>query len=145
MVNVLTVFSGTATAGSSGLVLEDDTKDFDDIRITAGDIIENVTDGSSGMIASVDDDKITIASLNGGTENDIDDNDVYRIRTNSGTVTSASATTLTDTQNDFVRMGVVAGDLVHNITDGSYGAITVVAATVLTVGLEFGSENDFDV
>ncbi|HIF51716.1 MAG TPA: hypothetical protein EYQ42_09375, partial [Thiotrichaceae bacterium] len=145
VMDIPTVFSGTATSGSNGLVLEDDTKDFDDIKITAGNIIENVTDGSSGMIVSVDDDEITIASLNGGTENDIDDNDVYRIRTNSGTVTSASTTTLTDTQKDFVIAGIVVGDLVYNITDDSYGTVTAVAATNLTVALKFGSENDFDV
>ncbi|MCH7696133.1 MAG: hypothetical protein IIB73_07540, partial [Proteobacteria bacterium] len=91
LTNVPTLFSGTATAGSSGLVLEDTAKDFDNLRVAAGDIFENVTDGSSGMITSVDDDQITVASLSSGS---IDSGDSYLIRTNSGIATASSVTML---------------------------------------------------
>jgi hypothetical protein len=143
--NVLTTFSGTATLGSTDLKLEDTTKDFDDLEIAEGDVLENVTDGSSGIIDSIDDDEITVTSLSGGTGNDIASGDSYRIRTNSGTVTANSTTILTDTKKDFVTIGITVGDVVHNVTDGSYGTITLVAATSLTVALEYGSENDFDI
>ncbi|RKZ44291.1 MAG: hypothetical protein DRQ58_11610, partial [Gammaproteobacteria bacterium] len=144
LANVLTTFSGTATLGSSSLKLEDTTKDFDDLGIVEGDILENVTDGSSGVIDSIDNDEITVTSLSGGTGNDFASGDSYLIRTNSGTVTANSTTTLTDTKKDFVTVGIAVGDLVYNVTDGSYGTITAVAATSLTVTLEYGSENDFD-
>jgi hypothetical protein len=141
VVNVPVAFSGTATPGSTGLKLVDITKDFDDLGIVEGDVLENVTDDSSGVIDSIDDDEITVTSLSSGT---IDSGDSYLIRTNSGTATSASTTTLTDTRKDFVTTGIAVGDLVHNVTDGSYGTVALpITAMSLTVALEYGSDNDF--
>jgi len=53
---------------------------------------------------------------------------------------------LTDSAADFTQWGVVTGDVVWNITDGSYGFITAISATTLTIGagLTLGGENDFD-
>lgn len=57
----------------------------------------------------------------------------------------ADAAALTDTGRDFIQMGVRVGDIVRNITDGSEGIITVVAATILTATLGGGSEDDWDI
>jgi type II secretory pathway pseudopilin PulG len=65
----------------------------------------------------------------------------------SGTATAAAATTLTDTTAgvDFVAAGVDSGDQVRNLTDGSRGTVTGVAANSVTVAaLTGGADNDFD-
>ncbi|MBI2994661.1 MAG: hypothetical protein HYY48_10865 [Gammaproteobacteria bacterium] len=139
--------AGTATAGSDNLALEDTARDFEEQGVSAGDVVENITDGSSGIVASVDSDTLTVSSLAGGAENDFDLNDSYRVRTNAGQATAGSSgTTLEDTDADFTVMGVQEGDLVHNLTDNSYGRVASggVAATTLTVdSLEFGTGNQF--
>ncbi len=65
----------------------------------------------------------------------------------AGRHTAATSTTvLTDTDKDFRRTSVVVGNILHNITDGSYGVITVIAATTLTVqDLIGGVDDDFDI
>ncbi|GEM_PF-1049667 len=142
------VLSGTATAGSSGLILNDTSQDLTDIGIRVGDVIENVSDGSSGIIASIDADEIEVKSLSGGTINTFASGNAYQIRNNYGVATNAasSATQLLDNTKDFVVMGVQAGDLIWNITDDSMGRITAVATTELTVdSLLFGVNNNFTV
>lgn len=55
------------------------------------------------------------------------------------------ATTLTDSDKEFRLTSVEVGDILHNISDGSWGEITVITGTTLTVGdLLGGVENDFD-
>ncbi|MGH8245798.1 MAG: hypothetical protein ACREUU_05130, partial [Gammaproteobacteria bacterium] len=134
---------GTATGGSAGLVLEDALRDFDDLIVAAGDVVENITDGSSGMVEYVDDELITVSGLSGGAGNVFTPGDTYRIRSNSGsaTATDANPLKLVDATADFVAMGVQAGDVVRNLTDGSSGQVAVdpTVATELTVSaLEFG-------
>jgi hypothetical protein len=51
---------------------------------------------------------------------------------------------LTDSTSDFVSMGVEPAMIVHNITDGSGGYVTVVAEHVLTTTLTGGVENLWD-
>lgn len=134
--------TGTATAGSGGLTLEDTTKDFEEIALP-GDVIENITDGSRGVIESVDGNTLVAKSLSAGAFNT---NDSYRIRSNAGQATAGSAAlTLEDTSVNFQTMGVNTGDMIENITDGSYGrVVTVTNATTLVVdALEFGSDNSF--
>jgi hypothetical protein len=67
------------------------------------------------------------------------------IRIASGTDTAGSATllTMTDSTASFVTAGVTVGMRLRNLTDGSYGIITTVAATVLTcsAGLVQGTAN----
>ena len=136
-----------ATGGSSGLLLEDTTRNFEELGIQPGDIVDNLDDGSSGVVASVDGDKLTVAGLAGGTDNDFDNNDDYRIRSNSGRATAdtdSNGLTLEDTNINFTTMGIQSGDLVRNITDGSYGTVTVISANRLTVGsLYDGTTNAF--
>ncbi len=64
-----------------------------------------------------------------------------------GTATGGSATSLVDlTMTDFAAAGVVVGDLVRNLTDGSARTVTAVAPTTLTLfsqGLIGGATNIF--
>jgi len=138
--------TATATAGSSNLDLVDSTKDFDALGVQIGDILENVTDGSSGVIESVATTQLSVSSLSGGTNDVFTSADVYRIRTSIGRVTASGSLTLNDTNVDFTVMGIQVGDLVRNISDGSFGRITSVATNQLTVAeLILGEENDFDI
>lgn len=62
----------------------------------------------------------------------------------TGVATSGSATTLGDTEVDFTTYGLVAGMYVRNVTDGSYGYITIIAANQLTIStLTGGTANVF--
>ena len=63
----------------------------------------------------------------------------------TGTHTGANdAATLTDASGNFVNEGVVAGNIVYNITDGSSGTITARDATTVTATLAGGVGNDWD-
>ena len=139
---------GRATNANDNASLEDANNDFVELGITPGDIVDNLSNGSSGVVDSVSTTELTFLSLTGGaTENDFDTNDIYRIRSQHGQATAdtdANGLTLEDTNNDFVVMGVLAGDLVVNNSDGSVGRITAVTANQLTVdGLKFGANNMF--
>ncbi len=143
-------FSGTASAGSSGLVLEDTSKNFKDLGVAAGDIVENLSDisgstWSSGMVESVSATQITVKAMSGGTENDFDPGENYQIRSNVGQATGGSGgQVLEDTRKNFNVMNVLAGDLVINHSDGSVGRVTAVTANTLTVDeLNFGTNNVF--
>lgn len=53
-----------------------------------------------------------------------------------------SATTLTDTTTTFTALGIVAGMVARNLTDGSYGKIITVATNALTTAtLTGGTDN----
>ena len=62
-----------------------------------------------------------------------------------GRATSAGGLTLNDTNVDFTVMGIQVGDLVHNVTDGSIGTVSVApTANSLTVTeLNLGTNNTF--
>jgi len=51
---------------------------------------------------------------------------------------------LTDSTSNFVTMGVEPAMIIHNITDGSGGYVTVVATHVLTTTLTGGTDNLWD-
>ena len=145
------LLSGTADAGSSGLTLIDTSKDFDEIGVSAGDIIENLSDTfgsgwSSGVVESVTATQITAKSLSGGTSNTFASGNNYLVRSNVGQATGANnSTDLVDANKDFTIMGIQAGDPVINLTDGSMTTVSSVAANTLTLNtLHLGTENDFD-
>lgn len=143
--NYVTGFlSGTATSGSSGPVLEDTSKDFEELGIKPGDIIKNTIDDSSFVITDVAGDQITVESSTSGDK--FPSGDTYQIRSNMGTATSGSGgLVLEDTSKDFTTMGLVSGDIVEDITDGSYGTINSVTATTVTVNaLNYGTNNVFN-
>ena len=72
---------GSHTGANNQLtVLTDATKTFTTLRVQIGDIVYNITDGSSGIITSVGTTTLTCSGgLTGGAQNDWDTNDLYRI------------------------------------------------------------------
>ncbi|MBT7950082.1 MAG: hypothetical protein HN764_00525, partial [Gammaproteobacteria bacterium] len=136
-----------ADSSSSGSSLVDGGQEFAKMDVVPGDIIDNVTDGSSGVVDTVSDTTITVRNMTGGTDNDFDDNDEYQVRSYAGKATNATNNTLTldDSQKNFTAMGAAIGDVIVNLKDGSMGRISTVAQTSLTAdSLKYGRENDFD-
>ncbi|MCZ6526521.1 MAG: hypothetical protein O6928_08230, partial [Gammaproteobacteria bacterium] len=138
----------SANITSSGLTLVDDDQEFVILGVVPGDIIDNITDGSSGIVESVSSEStIIVKGLSGGTDNDFDNNDNYQLRSYTGESTNVIDDTLIleDDTKDFLAMGVSAGDLIVNIEDGSSGRVASVTPTTITAsGLNFGMQNDFD-
>lgn len=140
-------FDETADNSSSGLTLVDDSQEFVSLDLVPGDVIDNITDGSSGIVETVSSDStIVVSSLSGGSENDFDNNDAYRIRSYTGESTSGSSNlTLEDTTRNFTNLGVSAGDIIVNQQDGSVGRVESFTSTTITASdLQFGMQNDFD-
>ncbi len=138
--------SGTGATGSKELVLKDIGQDFKELGIAPGDVIENVTDGSSGMIKAVTRTTLTANSLSGGMENDFDFGEIYRLRSNTGVADSGSnALNLVDPHADFIARGILAGDIVENLSDGSIGRVKTIngTTTLSTTSLNFGRVNVF--
>lgn len=139
--------SGTATGGSGDLTLEDNSRDFGDYGVVPGDIVDNLTDNSSGMVESVSSNELTVTALTGGTNNVFASGDIYQIRNDYGKTTGGNNNSdLIDANRDFITMGIKAGDLVVNLTDKSIGRVSsVTSATTLKIGsMYFGTDNDFD-
>jgi len=86
---------------------------------------------------------------------DIDTNEFYGIKSPTGKLTSSlphatigsTGTTLIDTAQDFLTEGIQPGDIVHNITDDSWGEITTVGTNTITATLydSVGTITDFDI
>jgi len=86
---------------------------------------------------------------------DIDTNEFYGIKSPTGKLTSSLphatfgsiGTTLTDTGQNFLTEGIQPGDMIHNVTDDSWGEITAVTATTLTATLydSAGIVTNFDI
>jgi hypothetical protein len=57
---------------------------------------------------------------------------------------SDDSSVLIDSNADFVTDGIQVGDVIFNTTDGSYGTVAAVAATIITATLTGGSDNDWD-
>lgn len=138
----------TANTDSNGLTLENTSRDFVELGVKVGDVIDNITDGSRGIVTGVSTNRITVGSLTGGTANQFAINNSYRIRSNVGKATADTDTngfTLDNTNVNFTTMGIQSGDLVHNISDGSFGTVTTpITANRLTVGgLKYGTSNTF--
>lgn len=69
---------GTCTAGSSGQTLEDSGETWTTNEFV-GYVVENITDGSQGLVVSNTADTITVDQLRGGTENDFDSGEVFAL------------------------------------------------------------------
>jgi len=107
--------TGTATVGSNLLLLEDTTKDFVVMGINVGDDVNNLIDGSSGIVESVTVDSIIVSSLTGGAENDFDDLENYEILHSE----------LFDAAATFITNGIEAyNHMVFNTTTGVRAVIT---------------------
>jgi len=132
--NLAARFRGTASSGSTGLVLRDTSRDFDELLVSTGDIVDNITDGSSGLVISALNDRITVASLAGGSTNSFSAGDSYLIRSNAGIAGTGSAgIVLADANVDFQLMNVQKDDLVRNVSLGTTGQVDIVNQHSLTV------------
>lgn len=141
------ILEGTAGGSTNNLILEDPGRDFEQLSISPGDVVENYSDGSSGVVESVSTDEITVKSLSGGSTNTFASGDYYIVRSNYGVATGSNNNPdLIDTSKDFITMGVQQGDLVVNLTDQSIGRVaSVTNATTLAVDqMYLGTDNDFD-
>lgn len=135
---------GTATLLSAGPLLEDTNVDFLVLGVNPGDYVENLTTGLKGVVQTVGlptASHLTVDPLSGvifvaGQQ--------YQL-TNAA-MPGTTGTTLVDTSQDFVLLNVRIGDVVRDVTDGSLGRVSSVAANQLTVfALSGGASNSFNV
>ncbi|NKC16864.1 MAG: hypothetical protein GKR94_33130 [Gammaproteobacteria bacterium] len=123
--------------------------------IERGDRIRNLTDGSQGIVAALDPltgKALRVVALSGGTGNRLSLGDEVSVepaaQAFTGTATGGSRTTLQDVSRplDFLALGVTAGDVLVNTTDGSYAFISAATATELAFSaLVGGAEGEFQV
>lgn len=72
--------TGQATGGSDTTLEDSSVDDFEDLGVVAGISVQNVTDGSAGVVLSISTNTITLASaLTGGTANSFSAGDSYEI------------------------------------------------------------------
>lgn len=62
----------------------------------------------------------------------------------TGLATGGTTSTLQDSEVDFTTLGLAAGMVVWNVTDGGYGYISTIAAHTLTLGAVMSGAADFD-
>nr|VFK15173.1 MAG: hypothetical protein BECKLPF1236B_GA0070989_107311 [Candidatus Kentron sp. LPFa] len=159
--------AGTVTGNhaSSATGFKDHDADFHGMGVDEGDIVLDVTDGSRGVISSVANQELEAIRLDGGTRNDFQVGDQYRIRVATSILPEKSANcadishdghtitcgplTLVDTDRNFRQLGVRAGDSIENRTKGCWGIIRESSASANTesvlrvVSMGGGSANDF--
>ncbi|MBI1732982.1 MAG: hypothetical protein HYR49_09480 [Gammaproteobacteria bacterium] len=140
----LGAFDGVAGAGSGGTTLDADS-DLESFGVVAGDIVDNITTGTSGTVISVDGNEV---ELDGDSGVVFTAGDSYRVRSAIGVASAGSGTTtLVDAGADFPALGVVAGDVVRNLTDGSQGIVATIGTpddqTLTVSSLYGGSDNVF--
>jgi hypothetical protein len=83
----LSTLTLTHDGGNSAAFFQDQTHNFDTLGVIVGDVVRNITDG--GSLATVrlignggaTNDKLTVGSIEGGTDNDYDNGDVVEIYT----------------------------------------------------------------
>ena len=143
-----------AGAGSGSNTLADGTQNFlapapTGLGLQPGDVVHNITDGTKGMITGVGTTTLNVDPLGVGVSVTFDDGDEYEVRTQlaGSAAVSSSGQRLEDSGKNFLELGVLPGDVVHNLTDGSRGLVTTVgtpADSNLDVELIGGAEDDFD-
>ncbi|MGE0386640.1 MAG: hypothetical protein AB7Q97_18085 [Gammaproteobacteria bacterium] len=114
-----------ADAASSQTMLVDQEVDFKRIGVAFGDVIDNLTDNSAGMVTSVFGSvfhRLTVRRLTGGAANAFQVGNDYRIRSTIGTMgTVTDGTVLPDQSRNFAALGVRPGDVVENVETGVLG------------------------
>lgn len=139
--------SGSASAGSAATMLVAEAPDdFESAGVRPGDIVENLTDGSSGVVDFVAGDTLRVRRLTGGAANAFAVGDAYRVRSDAGVAGAGSGgTVLTDATNgvpkDFLALGLQSGDVVYNLSTGTMGVVASVGvpdAATLTVAAVLG-------
>ena len=146
------VLRGSHTGNNNAGALTDRRRDFLDWGVGVNDLVRNVTDGSIAVVKTVRKNMLELDGLAAGEENDFDRGDIYfvelrgLVRTLSGTAgAGSSGLALKDAGQDFRELGIIPGDVVENLSDGSRGTVMAVERTALTLGvLSGGMDNDMD-
>ncbi len=132
------VLRGSHNGSDNAEALTDTRRDFLDWGVRAYDLLRNVTDGSLAVVKSVSKNRLELSAPSTGAENDFDRGDVYFIelrgpgRIVSGTANGGSSgPLLKDTGQDFREVGVVPGDVVENLTEGSRATVAGVDRAAL--------------
>ena len=126
---------------------------YENIYVNDEDVTITSTDGPSVTILDGAGSSVFDISIDGREADDfsfdvvIGDAQVIA----SGTATGGTVTTTVDTAVDFYSLGVRAGDVIKNETDGSYATVTGVATTtnpgdtlVFDDGLSYGYDDVFE-
>lgn len=144
---VAPLLTGTASTIGNSTQLNDNTQDFTSWDIQTGDIVLNLTDGSNAQVSAAPAAaSLTVTPLIGGTSNIFQANDRYvvipsatsdRLKGTAGAGTGkdpiTGEITLIDTARNFGGIGVVAGDIIENIPDGSRGLVDGVGTNSVTI------------
>ncbi|MCW5827689.1 MAG: putative Ig domain-containing protein [Deltaproteobacteria bacterium] len=133
---------------STTVMIADSQSDFTSIAgLNIGDRLYNITDGSSGVIAVIASDRLTLAGpLTGGSSNVWQGGQRYAVIDDTPPFITSFPNTrfLFDLSKDFGLAGVAPGDAVHNLTDRSWGTVEYVSGSVIIVnGLVGGTVNQF--
>lgn len=132
--------------GANNVAVFTDSGESWTVNSLIGRKLTNSTDGSFGTITANTSNTITV-TLGGGSENDFDTGDDIVIDT---TVINAehdganNVAVLTDSGELWAVDGFVGRKLI-NYTDGSWGIVTANTSNTVTVTLQDGIENDFDI
>jgi len=154
---------GTHDGGDSAAVLSDSTAGWA-VDEHVGKVVQNITDGSYGVVTANTATTVT-AALTGGTDDDWDSGDAYAIQADADGVLrwpnraparridkdeyhgahdgGDGSATLEDSTAPWTGMDLV-GMAVANVTDGSTGWITANDDDSVTATLQGGTDNDWD-
>lgn len=145
---------GSHSGSDNQVNLTDSSADFTQWGVANGDIVWNITDGSYGFITAISVTGLAIgAGLTQGSDNDFDTGDEYYVDIAASVfatpftgrtigATAGSGLVLTDTNQDFLALGVQLGDIVE-LADGSSGVIISKTATTLAVSSLTGATSAF--
>ena len=135
---------GTAGAGSKASALVDVARDFIAAGVKPGDLVEEPYHAVVTRVASAA--RLDLRQL-APSSPPLAQAGRYRIRTAtrslSGVAGAAGSGRLRDPNRDFGGAGVRAGDVVENVTDGSFGLVTGVAGAEVAAKLYGGKHNAF--
>lgn len=143
--------SGSAGAGSANNILVDNSSgEFLLKGVMIGDVIENITTSTSGIITDVSASSISVAE---GASITFTSGHEYRVKNNTGMTSSGSSTTLVNSSlsNDFSSVSSLGikpenSNIVQNITDGSASLVVTPLPSITTVNIDplsGGTNNTF--
>ena len=135
---------GRAGVGSNASALVDAARDFIAAGIKPGDLVDEPYYAVVTRVASAA--RLDLRQLAPSSPPLAQAGD-YRMRTAtrslSGIAGAAGSDRLRDPNRDFSAAGVRAGDVVENVTDGSFGLVAAIAGVELTAKLYGGKHNAF--
>ena len=138
------IMEGTATSGTTASFLVDSVRDFISAGIKPGDLVEEPYTAVITRVASST--TLNVRPLSASSLG-LAPASPYRIRTatrsSHGIVDAITDDRFQDPQRDFGASGVQVGDVVENVTDGSFGLISRVSGSNLNARLRGGRGNSF--